>query len=167
MPVRDFAASLKLALSLSSTPRLLLHNKLVVLDDLQTIAYYYTKHKGRSDDVLHIAPQHAQSAPARSSPHSHPPLQRMLAQGFPAGPRAEPPWRGCRRGAAAVLCPKSPISPPLTVQALLFEEGREKEEAAPIMVLTKKDEPLVEAQPAAPIVRKLRGKIILNTGRGG
>ena len=43
--MRDFAASLKLALALSSTPRLLLHNKFVVLDDLQTIAYYYYKHK--------------------------------------------------------------------------------------------------------------------------
>ena len=45
MAVRDFAASLKLSLSLSSTPQLLLHNRLVVLDDLQTIAYYYNKHK--------------------------------------------------------------------------------------------------------------------------
>ena len=49
------------------------------------------------------------------------------------------------------------------MQALLFEEGREKEEAPTIQVLTKKD----EALPAAPIVRKLRGKITLNTGRGG
>ena len=50
----------------------------------------------------------------------------------------------------------------MTVQALLFEEGREKEEA-PTMQVTKKD----EALPAAPIVRKLRGKITPNTGRGG
>ena len=50
----------------------------------------------------------------------------------------------------------------MTVQALLFEEGRGKEEAPTMQVL-----PLVEVLPAAPIVRKLRGKIILNTGRGG
>ena len=49
----------------------------------------------------------------------------------------------------------------------IFEEGREKEEASAMQVLTKKDEPLVEALPSAPIIRKLRGKIILNTGRGG
>ena len=105
MPVHDFAASLKGALSLSSTPRLLLHNKLVVLDDLQTIAYYYYKYKGK-DDVLHIA--------------------------------------------------------------LLFEEGREKEEASTMQAPTKKDEPVVvEAVPVAPVLRKVRGKSTMNTGRGG
>ena len=76
----------------------------------------------------------------------------------PRGADAEERLRQC-----SGACPESPISLPLTVQALLFEEGREKEEAPTIQVLTKKD----EALPAAPIVRKLRGKITLNTGRGG
>ena len=77
--------------------------------------------------------------------------------------------RGC--GIALVMpaaCPESPVSPPLTVQALLFEEGREKEEASTMQAPTKKDEPVVvEAVPVAPVLRKVRGKSTMNTGRGG
>ena len=63
--------------------------------------------------------------------------------------------------------PESPVSPPLTVQALLFEEGREKEEASTMQVPARKDEPVaVEAVPVAPVLRKVRGKNTMNTGRG-
>ena len=56
MPVREFGERLKEALSLSSTPRLLLNGRLVVLDEQKTVAYYYHKHKDSRDEILHLAP---------------------------------------------------------------------------------------------------------------
>ena len=53
-----------------------------------------------------------QSAPARSNPRGHPPLQQptRLLRAAPLGPRGAPPPLGCRRGRrrGSTACPSSP-----------------------------------------------------------